>query len=639
MKTFYKNWLRHLIQWGTLIVISLFLLKVFSKEAADPEAYCPFGGLETLATFFVSGSLACSMTMSQIMMGIVLGVGVILFSKLFCGYLCPLGWGGEQLLNLRKKLKIKEISIKDRSVVDIIFRSLKYILLFLTFYYTISSSELFCKNYDPYYAVATGFKGEITLWMAIVALALFVIGNFFIKMFWCKYLCPLGALSNIFKYAISFVILVLLFLVINIWAIKISWIYLLAAVSITGLVLELVYMKSKIFPVLKISRDQDKCTKCNLCNKYCPYGIDVANSNKVDHIDCNLCMECVSVCKDDALKINKKSYLRWAPAILVVIMFFTAIYLGSKFELPTIDEKWGENLNQLNLKSLKVEGLKSVKCYGSSKAFSAQLQKIEGVYGVSTFVKHHNVSILYNPDKITPDKIKELIYIPVKFKISTPPQDLDSLVVITIRTEKMYDKLDATYLGMQFRATEKGYYGLETEYACPLIVRLYINKNEPIDKDFLEKIVELESVQIPSANDEFKTIELEYEFISLDEKVDKISRLDFLKRQLFQFSKSFETNSEKWSGKDEKILEIIYPNLDKPAITRYIPYLSSFLSLQDGILGLETAVSDKGEYLFKIKYSAKAITENKIFEVLKMPEWQVKTKDGEIQIIESKIPF
>ncbi|MDD2420010.1 MAG: 4Fe-4S ferredoxin, partial [Bacteroidales bacterium] len=72
MKNFKKNWLRHLIQWGTIITIVIILTKIFGNESADPEAYCPFGGIQTFATYLVAGSMACSMTATQIMMGVVL---------------------------------------------------------------------------------------------------------------------------------------------------------------------------------------------------------------------------------------------------------------------------------------------------------------------------------------------------------------------------------------------------------------------------------------------------------------------------------------------------------------------------------------------------------------------------------------
>ena len=82
------NYLKHILQWGVLAAIAGTVLWAnFSEKPVDVEAYCPFGGLQAFGTYLVNNSLACSMSMLQIMMGLVLAVGVILFSKLFCGYL------------------------------------------------------------------------------------------------------------------------------------------------------------------------------------------------------------------------------------------------------------------------------------------------------------------------------------------------------------------------------------------------------------------------------------------------------------------------------------------------------------------------------------------------------------------------
>ncbi len=639
MKNFQKNWFRHLLQWGTLIAIIIFLTKIFGNESADPEAYCPFGGLQTFGSYLVNGSMACSMTMTQIMMGVALAVGVMLFSKLFCGYICPLGWGTEYLGKLRDRLKIKSITIKERSIADKLLRSVKYILLFTIFYYTVSSSELFCKNFDPYYAFGTGFQGELTVWMAIISIAVFFIGNFFIKMFWCKYICPLGAISNIFKFAITFVVLVGAFAAINYAGLGVSWVYLLAAATIIGYLFEIIYMESKYFPLLKVTRSTEKCNECGLCAKKCPYGIDVDKSKSVNHVDCTLCGECISSCNKGALTFGTSKSLRWLPAILTIVMFALALYLGSVYELPTIDEKWGDTAKYEQLETLKIEGLRSVKCFGSSKAFSAQLQKVPGVYGVATFVKHHNVEISYIPSEISADKIREAIYTPAKFKIATPPAQ-DSLVkVVTIYTEKMYDKLDPNYLGMQFRLSKKGYYGLETEYNCPLIVRLYMAIDEPIDEEFIKNTVEMKELQMPVHGGGVKAVEVDFEYVSMDPKVDTISKRAFLERQFHFYKKSYNTSAEKWSGKKESVYEIEYPGLDKPLITRNLPYFSSHLSLIDGVIGMETTLNDKDIPAFRITFSKEALSEEQLWENISKAKWTIKTKEGEIMEVDPKFGF
>ena len=172
------NYLKHILQWGVLAAIAGTVLWAnFSEKPVDVEAYCPFGGLQAFGTYLVNNSLACSMSMLQIMMGLVLAVGVILFSKLFCGYLCPLGTVGEWMGRAGKKLHL-QVEVPSGSIVDKLLRVVKYVLLFTILYFTLSSSELFCKKLDPFYAVATGFKGEIVLWMSLTSLTLLLLGGF-----------------------------------------------------------------------------------------------------------------------------------------------------------------------------------------------------------------------------------------------------------------------------------------------------------------------------------------------------------------------------------------------------------------------------------------------------------------------------
>ncbi len=639
MKKFKKNWLRHLIQWGALLTIIIFLTKVFGTQNVDPEAYCPFGGLQTLGTYLVAGSMACSMTMTQIMMGVVLAIAVILFSKLFCGYLCPLGWGSEYLDKLRAKMKVKSLVIKNKSIADRLLRLFKYVLLFIIFYYTINDSELFCKNFDPYYAAATGFKGELTMWMAIVAFAVFIFGNFFIKMFWCKYICPLGGLSNIFKFAITFVVLIGVYAALNYSGLAVSWVWLLAAACIIGCIWEAIYMEAKVFPLLKVHRDTEACNNCGLCPKRCPYSIDVDKVETVKHIDCNLCGECISVCKQDALTFGKQKSFRWLPAILTVVLLGLALYLGPKWELATIDVKWGDEAKQENLEKVTIEGLRSVKCYGSSMAFKAQLEKIPGVYRVATFVKSSTADIYYNPSEITAEKIQEVIYVPAKFKINTPPTEVTQIKVITIFTEKMYDKLDPNYLGIQFRLSGKGYYGLETEYSCPLTVRLYMDMNEPVDKDFLKKTVEMKELQMPVHGGGVNIIKVNYEFIGISDQTDTITRREFLERQFSPYSRSYKKNMEQWGGKNDAVYELVYPGLDKPIITRYLPYLSSHLSQINGFLSMETVLNERDEYAFRFTYSKDALNDDKIWEALSAPKWKIMDKDGNVSEVDPKFAF
>ncbi|MFA5712684.1 MAG: 4Fe-4S binding protein [Bacteroidales bacterium] len=649
MKKFKKNWLRHLIQWGVIVALIIFLTKVFGTKSVDSEAYCPFGGLQALVSYLDTDTLACSMTATQIMMGIFLAVAIVLFSKLFCGYLCPLGWASEYLGKLRKRFKIKPIVIKGGSIADRALRTVKYLLLFWIFYMTVTTSELFCKNFDPYYAVATGFKGEITLWMSLVAILIFIVGNFFINMFWCKYLCPLGALSNIFKFTITFVVLLVVYLLLGSAGLHLSWLWLLGAAALLSWLWEIIFLESKFFPLLKLKRDTEKCNDCGLCPTRCPYGIDVDQVDAVKHVDCTLCGECITACNQDALSFGGKKWLRWAPAILAVALFFGALFYGQSVELPTLNKYWYENrdiprdslLQFKNIEKVKIEGLRSITCSGSSLTFKAKLMRVPGVYGVTTFVKHSYAIIHFDPSETNEDKIKEQIYVPSKFKINTPSAEVEEVKVITFYAEKMSDRLDLTYLGMKFRQSERGaaYYGLESEYGCPLIVRLYMDSNEPIDEKFIKEIVQQKELVMPVAGGGERKIKTAYDYEGMEQGSETITRLEFLRSQLSPFAVEFKKNQEEWGGKSEAVYKLIYPGLDKPIVTRNLPYLSNWLSQNEGFLSIKTLIDEQGQYCFHITYSKEVLDEEKIWEVLTQEKWKVRMRSGDINEVDAKLSF
>jgi Polyferredoxin len=661
MKRKYNNWPKYVLQWGTLAALVFFLsglaVKMFTKmDAPDPETYCPMGGLEAFTTYLVRGSLPCSMSSLQIMMGLALAAAVILFSKLFCGYLCPVGTVEDLLTKLRKALKIKEINVRNGSFGDKALRLVKYGVLFWIVYMTATASELFCKNLDPYYAVATGFKGEITLWMSIVTVALVLFGGLFVRRFWCRYICPLGAISNGLKFWIPMAGLFLLWWVLSICGVNINWFVLLGAFCLLGWALEAFKGRPR-FQVLNVIKDDEACTHCGLCNAKCPCGVDLKDlSGRINSVDCTLCGECLAACNQNALRIGvkgNKSHCsgKLIPAILTVLLFIVALIAGHNFELPTIDEKW-DVTEDMKLETLKIENLKSVKCYGSSMAFKARMEKVKGVHGVKTYVGSHTVELSYDPSVTTAEKVQEEVFVPSHFRIWSPdPEKLQELKVVTIRTEKMYDKMDLNYLGLQFRTTGKSIFGLESEYNCPLIVKVYMSPDEDLDEEWFREVVNRKVLAMPVHGGGVKETPVDFEFVRMEKGEGRIGIADYLEMMFDPFTAEYngqyitapgDTTIEKralhYEGQPQFIYEVVDQNYEKPIIKRALPYLSNHLSKEEGVIGTYLRLNRDLKPSIQIRYAA-PMTADRIWELMTMETWTITYSKDDVREESARMKF
>ena len=473
-----------------LLAYMLFRLFIDRSYVADFEAYCPFGGIMAFSSFLVNNSLACSMTSVQIAMGLVFVTGIILFSKLFCSFICPVGTVSEWLGKLGEKLKLR-ITIKGYP--DLFLRLLKYLLLFITVYFTISSSELFCRKFDPYYAAMTGFSTDVSLLYGIVAILIVVAGSIFIRLFWCKYLCPVGAISNTFRLLIIFIAVFGIYLILGKLGVKLSFVWPLAAVCELAFLAEVLTLESSPFPLLRIRRHSDICTNCRLCSVNCPQAIDVARMADVKHIDCHLCGDCTQVCPEEgALTINRRGR-KWLPALIAIVLIIAGIIIGNTFEIPTLSQYWGQESERDNMALFTKHGLKNVKCFGSSTAFASQVRKVKGVTGVTTFVKTNTVEILYDPALTDTLMILRSIFNPVRVNLTDLKNITGSISEFSMKIENFFDPLDAGYLKLLLQS-DTNIRGFTTEFDCPVLVKVFTNSEAGITAATIKNIIESEYV-------------------------------------------------------------------------------------------------------------------------------------------------
>ena len=259
------------------------------------------------------------MELKQILMGIALLVVIVLFSKLFCGYLCPIGTVQDILIRLRNFLNIKSIKIVNGSIADKALRIFKYGLLFLIIY------------------LATGpddYNKHLYIWISIASVGIIILGGFVIDMFWCRYICPLGAIFNSLKFWTWVAALVATWYAGNALGAKIPWLYFPSIFCIIGYLVE-IFDGETSMQIIHVTKDEVPCNNCGVCVKMCPYHIDPRSfhNGKINHVDCTLCGECIASCHTGALNIgaskpNKKRFWNLLPPILAIALVAFALWIG-----------------------------------------------------------------------------------------------------------------------------------------------------------------------------------------------------------------------------------------------------------------------------------------------------------------------
>jgi len=620
-----KNKIRMIFQFIILGLIGYVAIRpAFDKSyVADFEAYCPFGGVSSFMSKLNQGTMACNMSEVEAMLGIGLIIGVIVIGKLFCSYVCPIGTITEWIGRLGTKLKLRREMPK---YLDRPLRSLKYVLLFITIYYTMTSSELFCKEFDPYFASANLFGNpDSVLYFAIPAFVLAILGALVYKLFWCKYLCPLGALSNIFLNVVGAGAVILLYIVANYFGANLSWVWLLGGIVLVGMINELGFMKSFLAPMPKITRNDDICNGCGLCDKKCPQGIKISKMEKVDHIDCMLCTDCVYECKTkNALSINKNKNLKYLAPVATVIFILVALGASKNVEFTTLSEKWGNYASIGNIEVYEQSGLKNVKCFGSASSLKGKLETVDGIVGLDAYARSHSVKIYYDPNVISEKKVKASLFTSTKQevrKIKDP--NLTSLKVWEVGIFRLFDLIDFNNLFFALK-NDAGVYGFETHFGEPVMVTFYY---DPAKTNIQKIKSEIEQKKIiakkPTGNEE---IEMDYEIANTGVDKGTISIADYIK-QIFKIYDREFNHYNKYKQEELSALIFPMPESNNPLLRRQFGALTSHLSADSGVVRFSTRYFDVPSGI--IYFNPKVTSVEKIKKAVTLPKLTIFLRDTE----------
>ncbi len=233
-------------------------LNCYSCPAATLS--CPIGALQTVGatsgfgfSFYVSGFL--------LLLGVLMG-------RFVCGFLCPFGFLQEMLHKIPvPKKKLFPPLIYGKYIVLVVF-----VLLVPLLGASFGSTGLpaFCQYICP----AGTLEGAIPLllthpefrqvvgmlfaWKFAVLLGV-VIGCMMVFRFFCKTLCPLGAIYGLLN-------------PVSLYRLRIA---------------------------------ENRCTACGICQETCPMDIDPASQSA--SAECIMCGKCVEVCPHQALYLGREN--------------------------------------------------------------------------------------------------------------------------------------------------------------------------------------------------------------------------------------------------------------------------------------------------------------------------------------------
>jgi len=240
------------LRYGLMtVILGLTVYLAFGYGSRSFEAFCPFGGMESLWGLIVGGQFSCALGPLNLSLLIGLLILALVAKKVFCGWACPIGFLSELMHRISGKVWPKRPDVKPK--VNSGLKLLRYAVLLVALYFTYKTGELILRGYDPFYIIFSGLGHGTLGTVSLVVFGATVVGAFIVPMFFCRYLCPLSATFDPF--------------------------------SRLG--------------IIKIHRDEATCTGCGNCTAACPQGIAPDEMINVRHRDCTNCLECVDACPED----------------------------------------------------------------------------------------------------------------------------------------------------------------------------------------------------------------------------------------------------------------------------------------------------------------------------------------------------
>ncbi len=208
-------------------------------------------------------------------LGVIIAAATLFLGRFFCGWICPMGacqhFGSWLFRHPDKKTRyakhtFSRTHIYKYIILIVVLFAAAFGLVLAGWFDPISLITRFAVtvvtpviNLFTHRGVSQTFAFNVTILTGAIFLAAFVM-NIFQPRFWCRTICPLGALLSLFSFR----------------------------------------------PYLRMVRDDEKCIHCGLCRENCQGACEI--DKQLIPSACLVCMNCIDICPVRAIEFKNTPF-------------------------------------------------------------------------------------------------------------------------------------------------------------------------------------------------------------------------------------------------------------------------------------------------------------------------------------------
>jgi polyferredoxin len=258
-----------------LCIVSTIGEKFWQLRNWPLNLFVQFDPLTAIGTILTTHTLY-----SNLLAALATVILTIIFGRFFCGWVCPFG-SLHQLVGFlgnRKKPAAQKIGLNAyrkaqgiKYFVLMVFLAMAAIPFFSATLQTglLDPIPLLTRSFNLTLLAIFDNAGFISAqqrfyegaWIIFTIFLTAVLLNLFIPRFYCRFICPLGALFAVLSR----------------------------------------------FAIWRIGKNQEQCSNCKLCEQYCEGGCEPAGAIRIS--ECVLCFNCYHLCKDETISYQTRPSL------------------------------------------------------------------------------------------------------------------------------------------------------------------------------------------------------------------------------------------------------------------------------------------------------------------------------------------